>query len=220
MRRESYAGLRADTRRMLDYPEGRAIDFKRTPTAVSAEDIVALSNALGGTILVGVDESDTQEGQHGVIVGCDVSDAARNAVVSRARGCVPPIDIDIVIENTRRPHAQIMRIDVPPSATKPHCTQGGTYKIRIQGQNAALHPPQLLAMFLEREGDTFLERFGEAAAGLIEQLARTERNLDGQLVELEMTVQQAITAAEEAREAAAWAGEAAEAAAAAAEDRL
>ena len=220
MNQDTYSGIRRETRRMIDGWEGRTVDFKLTHAAVTAEDLVALANAQGGTLLVGVEEVNTPEGQRGRIVGCDVSDRTRNAIVSRANGCTPPVQMALTCENMKRPNRQVMRIDVPQSGMKPHCTQGGTYKVRIQGQNAALLPQQLLAMFLEREGDTFLARFRQAALELMQQLEEIESSISGQLVELDMTVQQAVTAADEARAAAAWAGEAAELAAAAAEDTL
>jgi predicted HTH transcriptional regulator len=63
--RDDYKFLTADTKRLLDGQEGRYVDFKAKPDGVKAEDFVALANARGGTILIGVDEPADKKSKQG-----------------------------------------------------------------------------------------------------------------------------------------------------------
>lgn len=97
-----YKSLTADTQRLLDGQEGRDVDFKVKSDGVKAEDFVALANAQGGTILVGVEEqSDKNDKQSGVAIDCSLSDRVRQAFISTAASCRPSIGITLRIENSR-----------------------------------------------------------------------------------------------------------------------
>ena len=148
-------GIAADTSRLLDSREGGEGDFKRSPDAVKPEDLIALANGVGGTILVGVDEAPTEKGlQHGKVVGCDVGDKALQAIVNAASTCRPAVEVHLSVENARS--TPFISIDVPEVAHKPYCTAAGTYKNRADGQNIALEPPLLKAMILHAEADEFI----------------------------------------------------------------
>ncbi len=184
MPQESYQGIRAETRRMIDGWEGVNVEFKRQASGVDPEDLVAFANASGGTILVGVDEVD-RRGQCGVVVGCEVSDQTRSAIMSNAQNCNPPVPIDITIENMGSEARRIIRIDIPEGQHKPYGTERGTYKIRVEGQNAGMRPDMLLAMFLEREQETFIGRFREAAQTVVTQLQEMEERIADRLRRIE-----------------------------------
>jgi len=191
----------ADTKRLLEGQEGREVDFKRTPEAVKSEDLVALANAAGGSILVGVDEVRGKKGiQRGEIVGCDVSDKTKQALVSMASTCRPSIDISITVENASgRP---FLRIDVKEGVDKPYCTASGTYKIRADGQNIALEPSLLKPIVLHSEADEFVARFKTAAEGVIERLEAVHRDLSVQIQSAEEAAAEAAQAAMDAQDAA------------------
>ncbi len=71
----------------------------------------------------------------------------------------------------------ILRIVVPSSQTKPHCTPKGVYCRRDGSRNRALHPGELLRIFLESEGKTFAKRFESAAAAISEEINNLEESL-------------------------------------------
>jgi predicted HTH transcriptional regulator len=131
--------LSAVTRQFLVAGEGQLVDFKRSSDGISAEDLVAFANAAeGGTILAGVGEQTVAGAQVGVILGCDVSDNAVLQLLNKAISCLPPVSIDIVIENLN--DKPILRVTVSPSKTRPHCTPKGVYCRRDGARNRALHP--------------------------------------------------------------------------------
>lgn len=204
--RDEYKKLTAETQRLLDGQEGREIDFKAKPDGVKAEDFVALANARGGIILVGVEEQADKKGkQHGVVVGCALGDRVRQGFISTAASCRPAIDIFVRIENasTKMP---IYRIDVLEGTEKPYCTNAGLYKIRAEGQNIAIDPPLMKAMILEQEAEKFIERFRFAADELLKQIAYIHKDLGRQITRVEVVAEEATEAARDAAQAAEEAG--------------
>ncbi|WP_282950292.1 ATP-binding protein [Sphingopyxis sp. Geo24] len=156
--------------------EGQLVDFKRTSDGISAEDLVAFANAPeGGTILAGVGEQSVEGAQVGVILGCDVSDGAVLQILNKAISCLPPVSVDIVVENLG--DKPILRIGVPSSSTRPHCTPKGLYCRRDGSRNRALHPGELLEIFLDVEARVFAERFETAASSISEELESLEDSL-------------------------------------------
>ena len=215
-RQSSYRRLRAGTRRIIAGQEGLDVEFKQSLAAVESQDLVAFANADGGIILVGVaEDSGTHGQQQGRIVGCTVGDRERNSIVSRANACHPPVQLNITVENTNaRP---ILRIDIPAGSRKPHCTSGGSYKIRRDGQKAPLLPEELEMLILRREEETFLLRFAGAAEAIRAEMQRVERTLSEAIQSAESTAEAALAAAQDASHAAEQAAAAAEDAVAAAE---
>jgi hypothetical protein len=80
------------------------------------------------------------------------------------------------------------RIEIPSGPHKPYCTSGGTYKTRGDGRKETLHPPQLLALFLETEGGEFLRRFQEATSNLETAVRETKERISTELKELNESV--------------------------------
>lgn len=200
--RDEYNTLTADTKRLLNGQEGRAVDFKAKPDGVKAEDFVALANAQGGTILVGVEEQKDSKGkQYGRVIGCSITDKIRQGFISTAASCRPAIDISVRIENSRSKQP-IYRIDVPPGREKPYCTSSGLYKIRAEGQNVAIDPPLMKSIILEQEAEQFVARFKAAGDELIKQIDQVHTDLVEQISRVERAAAEAIAAGKLAEEAA------------------
>lgn len=164
------------TRELLAEGESGRSDFKRSPDGISADDLVAFANSEGGGhILAGVDERVVANIQVGEVRGCDVSDATILQVLNKAVSCIPPVSIDIYIENLE--DKPILRIEVSPSQTKPHCTPKGIYCRRDGARNRPLHPSELLRLFLDSEASAFAARFEVAADRITQELADLESSL-------------------------------------------
>lgn len=175
--RKRLKSLSDATRAFLASGEGQVVDFKRTSDGISADDLVAFANsAEGGTILAGVGEQVVDGAQVGVVVGCGVGDDAVLQLLNRAISCLPPVSIDIVIENMAE--KPILRISVPSSPTKPHCTPKGVYCRRDGARNRALHPTELLRIFLETEAQVFTKRFEAAADQITQEIGNLESSLE------------------------------------------
>lgn len=175
-----YSGITKRTRALLARQEGLQVDFKKTQSAVTSGDLVSLANSpAGGTILVGVEEVDGDNGlQRGEIVGCSVDDSAKLTIVNKAQDCTPPIHVELYVENLGA-GKPLMRVEVSPKANpfRPYCTKKGEYRTRVDGRNAALSPPQLLALFMEQEAHAFVQRFREAAHALERDVQEMEMRL-------------------------------------------
>lgn len=178
MSEEEHQTISARARRLLSGQEDRYVDFKQSPAGLDSEDIVAFANTpTGGTILLGVQEARRSDGrQYGRVVGCDVGDSACLSILSRAENCIPPIEIDVIIENLRS--KPFFRVEIPSGPQKPYCTSRGTYKIRGDGANQTLTPRRLLALFLDSESEEFLGRFREATEELDDQMAHLLDTMD------------------------------------------
>ncbi len=169
MKRE-YRSISQRAKRLLLMPEGIDVDFKREINGIKSRDLVSFANtSCGGTILVGVDEYTSRDGlQRGRVVGCGVDDTARLSLINKATDCYPIVDIELVVENVGR--TPFFRIEIPPGTKRPYCTQRGEYAIRADARSRALYPEELLAMFMDREGELFLSRFKDAVYQLEHRL--------------------------------------------------
>lgn len=164
------------TQAMLAEGESERTDFKRQPGGITPADLVAFANSEnGGTILAGVDEQTVDGAQIGIIRGCDVSDATILQILNKAIECDPPVSININIENVGK--KPILRIEIPSSPTKPHCTPNGIYCRRDGTRNRPLHPTELLRLFLETEAAAFAARFEIAAERITRELNSLESSL-------------------------------------------
>lgn len=196
-----YKTIRAQTRRMINGEEGIDVEFKRSHAEVSPQYFVAFANATGGSIIVGVEETKDESGrQKAIIVGCEVNDRTKRALLSRANSCRPKIPIEVTVENSN--DKPIYRIDVPEGPSKPYCTEKGTYKIRLDGANAAIDPPMMAAIILEREAGQFVARFRQAADGITGRLVDLESRLARRIGQVEWAAEEAERAAREASDAA------------------
>ncbi len=180
LRRRSKS-ISALTRSLLSEGESERADFKRSPDGVSVDDLVAFANTdAGGNILVGIEEVTAPDGtQQGVLKGCDVSDLSVLQIFNKAVSCVPPLAIEIHIENlSSKP---ILRITIPLSENRPHCTPKGVYCRRDGSRNRPLHPAELLRIFLDTEARVFAARFESAANRIATDLSNLEATLESSI---------------------------------------
>lgn len=157
--------------RMINKEEGYEIEFKESLSGLKSEDIVAFANSItGGVILIGVkDDCDNQGRQVGTVIGCQINDNGKLSILNRAQSCRPPVNLEIT--STELEGVSIYVIQIPSGEFKPYCTDGGTYRIRGDGQKRSLYPSELLSLFMESERNKFINSFKEATTVL-------ERNLD------------------------------------------
>ncbi len=154
-----FDGLSPRAEQLLNGTEGLTIDFKRNAKSVSADDLVSFANSTkGGVLLLGIEDAEDKEGrQVGQIVGCEISDGMKLLITNKAFSCIPPVPIEIYIENSS--NIPFYRIEISSGSNKPYCTAGGTYKVREDGRNKILQPSELLELFLDAASQQFTERF-------------------------------------------------------------
>lgn len=116
-----------------------------------------------------------------------MGDGEKLKILSKSNQCSPPVRVSIFVENSAK--TPFYRIEIPAGPHKPYCTSGGTYKTRGDGRKETLHPPQLLALFLETEGGEFLRRFQEATGNLETAVRETKERISVELKELGESVQ-------------------------------
>jgi hypothetical protein len=167
----SLKGISKKARVCLSSGETMHVEFKEKVSGLESEDLVAFANSEGGgSILIGVKESADLSGmQVGAIVGHRVDDGTRLQILDKAQSCHPPVQIEIVVENLN--DKPFLRIEIPSGNQKPYSTKSGTYKIRESGRNAALYAPQLLKIFMEKEGNEFKRRFSDATGQIADRLS-------------------------------------------------
>ena len=182
-----YKTISARSKYLLVHPENGQVDFKRTVASLSAEDIVAFANSqTGGAILIGVDEIKKGRREIGQIVGCDIDDKSQLSILQKANTCISPIHVDIITENLNT--KPFLRVEIPSSNLKPHCTQGGVYKIRNGRKNDALVPPLMLQLHLDDQRDQFLKRFQEATHGLIDEFMKVKQEIIYEVQDLALSL--------------------------------
>jgi len=183
-----YKILSKRTRLMLQKQEGFDVDFKQSLSGLETSDLVAFANSeQGGTILVGVDEVDGIKGvQRGKVVGCKITDGEKLKILNKAEECIPPVEINIFIENLN--YLPIFRIEIPPGKEKPYCTRKGLYTVRGDGRTMPLIPERLLSLFLEKQGEKFIDKFRVAASSLENQLDQLKDKMDTKLNDIYSSV--------------------------------
>jgi ATP-dependent DNA helicase RecG len=97
--------------RLIALGEGQTLEFKKSLSDDLGREIVSFANSLGGTILIGVDDT-------GLIEGVSGQNRLKGQIQSHARNCEPPVIVSVeAIEN-------VLVVQVPQSKDRPHSTHG------------------------------------------------------------------------------------------------
>lgn len=167
--------------------EDREREFKVSVKGLCAEDLVAMANGNGGSILVGVEEVRFHDGTKiGRIVGCTLTDELKQNINNKASSCIPSIQVDF--EEHWAGGVPFVEVIVPEGIEKPYCTASGCYRIRLDGGTRALDPTALISMILERESQRFLFRFREATQQLeniLEAILKRTQELNERIREIQ-----------------------------------
>ncbi|MFC1763809.1 ATP-binding protein [Planctomycetota bacterium] len=124
---------------LLEEGEGYTLEFKQSVNNDLPKELVALANASGGRILIGV--SDQNE-----ILGCDLSNKTFSKIQDMASVCDPPVAIAI----EKLPEQKILVIHVPKGANRPHrCNKG--FFLR-NGANSQKMTTEDITAFIQAEG--------------------------------------------------------------------
>lgn len=137
---------------LLQQGKGQKIEFKseRTSARKLAESLVALANASGGTVLVGVGP------KSGRLLGLKDAEAARDKALEAAFLTDPSLILPLpevvtvaCTEPSRSDDKNVLAITVPPGL--PHVySLRGKYLIRVGAQNKPLAPKRLRRLLIER----------------------------------------------------------------------
>ncbi len=129
---------------LLQQGKGQGIEFKseRTSARKLAESLMALANASGGMVLVGVGPKSAR------VLGLRDAEAARDKAIEAALLTEPPLIIPLP-EVVTLDDKDVLVITVPPGL--PHVySLRGKYLIRVGAQNKPLAPRRLRRLIIER----------------------------------------------------------------------
>lgn len=129
--------------------QGEPVAFKAegTTPARLAETLVALANADGGTLVVGVDPRSSRP------QGLSDPDAALDRALKSALSTDPPLIIPLP-QITELDGEVVLAITVPPGL--PHVySYKGKYLVRAGARNRSLNPKQLRRLMMERGAVSF-----------------------------------------------------------------
>jgi hypothetical protein len=121
------------------------------------------------------------------LVGCDIGDKSKLVILQRAGECIPPVKVELYIENTNG--KPFWRVEIPSGKHKPYCTKQGIYKIRGDGKNNPLFPEDLLAIYLQEQGRKFNESFKRATTELNTILDNLRDQVGTDLVDLHNVIE-------------------------------
>lgn len=124
---------------ILEEGEGYSLEFKRNINSDLPKVLVALANASGGRVLIGVNDRNQ-------IVGCDLSNKSLSRIENMAAACDPAITIHLEKLSTHR----LLIIHVPEGANRPHRCNKGFY-LR-NGANSQKMSTANITAFIQAEG--------------------------------------------------------------------
>ncbi len=129
---------------LIQEGEGLSVEFKERYTPRIDEDIVAFSNARGGTLLLGVRDDNTILGEH-------LTNDLKARINSLSRNCNPGISIEA------KQIGKIVAITVPEGSEKPYACSAGYYR-RLNGSTQKMSHAELRSMFTDNAPILFEER--------------------------------------------------------------
>ncbi len=135
---------RDDLLHLIAQGEGQRLDFKEETIKPGklAETLVALANADGGMILIGVDDQ-------GRVAGVSDPKRAIDNVVEAIAHCSPPLGINLPVAIEASPGAMALVVDIPAQLPRVYHTHG-RYLRRAGSMNMALDEAALRRLLYER----------------------------------------------------------------------
>ncbi len=135
---------RDDLLHLLAQGEGQQLDFKEETIKPGklAETLVALANAEGGTILIGVDDA-------GHVQGVSDSKRATDNVVEAIAVCSPPLGIGLPHTIEMAPGVTVLVVEIPAQLPRVYHAHG-RYLRRAGSMNLALDEAALRRLLFER----------------------------------------------------------------------
>lgn len=124
--------------------EGLTVEFKEKYTSRIDEDIVALANAKGGAILLGVKDD-------GAVKGERLTNDLKARINSLARNCKPSVSVKASQVD------KVVVVEVEEGTEKPYSCGSGYYR-RLDGNTQKMSHDELRIMFAEHEPLPFEER--------------------------------------------------------------
>ncbi|CAN5540952.1 ATP-binding protein [soil metagenome] len=165
----------ADVKRLAALGEGPRIEFKRRvpkPERI-AKEVIALANSGGGKVLLGVDDD-------GSVVGVRDAHEERFALDQALTTLIdPPLQVHITTLQIT-PRRDVLVVDVPDSAARPHFLQQPDSQRRVAyvrtGSQSIEASREVIRVIRaeKKESDTMFE-FGEKEHQLMQYLDRYER---------------------------------------------
>lgn len=142
--------LSEEVKKLLARKEDVEVEFKERITKDLTDTMVGMANADGGFILIGVRDSEDENGrQIGEVVGITISDDNRLKIVQKAQSIIDKL-FPIIRDETDADARSIYIVQIREGTRKPYCTQGGRYLIRADGNNTAITPGMMEDLILER----------------------------------------------------------------------
>ncbi len=108
---------KTDLLQWIQSGEGQFIEFKRDRSEKLAHALVAFANAVGGRIIIGVDDS-------GNIVGTDCSNSEISAIQNVAQNCTPSISIEV----EKLASESVFIVHINEGTNKPYSFKGAVYE--------------------------------------------------------------------------------------------
>lgn len=144
--------LSEQVKKLLTHEEDAEIEFKETISKELVDTMVAMANAKGGFILIGVRDSEDQDGkQIGEIIGITISDENKRKILNKAQSIIDKLfPFPIIKDETDEKGRSIYIVEIPEGTRKPYCTQGGRYLIRADGNNTSITPGMMEDFIIER----------------------------------------------------------------------
>lgn len=184
---------------LIEKDEGFDVEFKKITDAVESEDLTAFANSTnGGFIVIGVSEIKDNLKQSKIeITGTKVGDHEKLKILNKAQDCLPPVDLDLARHEYKG--KELLVISVPSGTNKPYCTKRGIYKIRGDGRNQILTQEIMFQIFMEKEYNTFIERFKTATHELKDEILYMQDIVERSEGEITDSLQGIFSEAEDAQ---------------------
>jgi ATP-dependent DNA helicase RecG len=142
---------------LISLGEGQTLEFKRSASEDYGREMVAFANSLGGTLLVGIDDS-------GKVIGVEHANRAKAQIQNTARNLEPALHVDVeAVDN-------VIVVTIPESDDRPHAS-GGRYYLR-EGATCQQMTRSQIREFFFREGLIHYDAMPNSAFSLSRDLIK------------------------------------------------